>query len=496
MITWTIDGALVVMKEWDCSDSVPGGFDQFRGICAAKGLQAFQGSVITGYRTDTSVLWQGRLSEDPAVTRGEARIAANGWRAIVEKATQPMLYRHDGFELWTSADSDPHNYAANDIFETVLERGRWRVRVMKDETINVGNQSGIVFWAEGSTITRAECRSSIGSVLGSMTNYSVRFETATGPDGTLTSRGVDGLSTGTLTHSVTANADWGDLIRVQIERTASSGTSTHKLVTIDRPKIWGRTSSDTFSSSEVAADVAAELGLDPRLVQGSNDDILPLYWTDDSLAELLTYVADLADYRWLIREDDGLARGHAATSPILDFGPWDRVFFSSLARGVSDADFTHLEKFNRVRVNFQSVSGASRSREALANPDPLEGRQENIFDFELQDAQRTGDLADAVATRLLKYYASSRVRGRVILGEVQDSGGSFRSAYDLRAGDLLHIVDYDESVGPQRVVSVNYSSRGQVSAELNQDLNISRLMARAEDAARRARRRRRRNRRN
>ena len=487
MISWTLDGQpLELEANWSCSDVANGGYDSFRGVTLSKGLQASQGSIITGYRTDGSVLYCGRLSEEPTSIQGRARLAATGHSLAAERYAKPLLYRHDGFSGWTGADADPHNYNSNDIFSLDINDGRVRIRVDPDESISNGNQAGIVFWPEGCEITKLSLRSQVGAVLGSMSNYSVRAESATGPDGSLTNEGADVLGTGSATHTFSNWVEGADLARVGIERTGGAGTTVRKMVTLDRMKVWGRTTDDTYASSSVASDVASLIGFDDSLVSGSADDCLPLYWEDGSMSDLLDYLTEMLDYRWLVRWPE---RNKHNPVPILEFGPWSKTYTASLERGVSNYDFTKLERFNEVRVSFTRVTGASGSRSVHSDPDPLP--YTNVLEFELQDDQPNGDLADAVAARLLAYHEAQNFRGRLDLGECQDENGTWRSGYDIQAGDLLHIVDFDRGLGPQRVMSVNYSQRG-VSVELSQDLSIERLLAKAEASVKKRRKRRRR----
>ena len=476
-ISWTIDGSPVRMDEWSCDSIANGGYNQFRATAASSRLQASQGSIVTGYRTDGSVLWQGAISAEPKTHRGIAALLAEGLKVRAEKLSGPLLYRDDDISRLVSADSDPHNYNSNPDFTWSVNPGRAICLIAKDSTYAVGNQASIVGWYEGCEVSQLTYTWNNPSA--TIANHIIRIQSATGPSGGLTNEGFTSLSSpgpATVTKSIT---DGQDLIRIGLETLNAITVGENKRVTITGYQAYGRTTAATFTAAEVAADVGQLAGFDTAGVTASGDDILPLYWTDGTYADLLTYVADLMDWRWLVTADAGLGVSGVASGPALSFGPWDRTWTAALQRGVAELDLEPLAVYNQARVNFSSVSGVKRSASVTASPDPLAlAGWNNVYDYDLADPQASNTLALALADRLIDYYSQPRVRGRLTLHECRDSSGYIHSGYDVGAGELIDITDLDPAAGPQRIVGASYDQHG-THLELSEDFAIGRYLFRA-----------------
>lgn len=483
-IGWTIDDVPVQMnQDWSCQCLANGGFDRMSGTFPIRQLSSIdQGSTVRGFRTDGSVLYEGQVMSPPKVRGGTAAIDAQGYRFLLDRHTQPLLYQTIGVGDAVSADSAPHGYLVNGKFQMQTSGSAlwWNIAGMGQggpsgagDAYTAGDQGAFVYWYENCDIRRIKAR--WDNPAGSMPSFNIHIDATQGPDGGFSTQRYN-TSLGSLGPTgvdVTAGPGF-DQIRFQLIVNSDIANSSHRKLKVDNIRIWGRTTQDTFYASDVANDVCGIIALDPSGISASPDNVLPLFWTGTA-ADLLDYLCVLDDLRWLLLEDRG-------AGPYLDFGPYERIWTGAFEDGgIIDGGVLQSQVYNRVRVQFMSESGETRRTTVTAVPDPLSDQPYDNFyppvgqTLALAHPQPDDGLANAVATRLAQRLSIPRVLGPVDIHGVSGDNGVRESGYAVRAGDLLDITDLVPDVGPQRIVGVTYTPTT-VTADLGTDLDIGRVL--------------------
>lgn len=459
MISWTLNRKPIRMSDWQATMAVNAGYDTAQGATPRDDVVgARQGDVLTAYRTDGSVLWQGRLAQPPTLRRGVAQLEAGGFHRKLRKTTRPMLYRFDDIGAWVPGDADPHLFLTSEKFEQQVDPGRIVMTIAKDESFVAGNNNRVALWLEGNKITKVSYDWSISSAA---SNFDLLLEATDGPSDALGTQHTQPLSpttSGTRTVTLTGNHD---LVCLNLQANANTTPTTKRKVIITGIRVYGRSVSDDVTSSDVASDIAEMAGLEDD-VADTDHPILPLFFEVGTHADRLDFLAALEDWRWLVLEDRG-------DGPVLDFGPYARTWRVSEQRGAR-YDLIDQERFNECRVFYRSPSGRSRTATAEADANLS---YTNTYEYEWELPQASPSLARAVAQRVVNRLSRRRVAGSVELAEAQDSNGAYRAPHDIRAGDLLHMID--QSLPDQRIVRITYREDG-ARVDLENDVDLASLL--------------------
>lgn len=462
----TIDGRAVLLDEWTADATINHGYRTLTGRVPLEVTWAEQEAPITLWTSDDEELWSGTLAQDPRAAQGVRHIRAEGPAAAISASQTRLLYRRDGFEGWVNSEDDPHEYANSEKFDIELAPGaaKWR---FGDATTNfvAGSGAGILVWTEGADITRYEFK--VVTTLNAP-SFDIRTNRATGPSGTLTQVADHSLDITDAQTYIRNIGAFADLLDVRIRANTSTTPGLRRRVRLYNMKLYGRTTDDGFSASEVVADVGADAGFNTALVEANPLQVLPLDWTDDHAA-LLSYMAELTDWRWLVRGPASLGG-----PPSLEFGPWNETWTAFLSHDAT-GELEPLKRFNRVWWPYRTTSGELRYAKASATEDPFPGREVIWYEDELEEQHQIGDLAEAAAQARVDYLASRRVAGNLAFGQVKDPNGEYRSPYKIRPGVLLALPDTDYP--PQRVAAVTYRKDADVTAEISEDSSVVRLLS-------------------
>jgi hypothetical protein len=443
-VTWTLDGIPIGLTNWECNSVANGGFDQMRGEASLSEWQRLpappgQGSIIRARQNSGNTVWYGRLSGPPQIRTGTVKLAAQGEKVRVEKASSDLLYQSRDYDLWVSGDSDPHNYDFEEPLGVVIGGGRIAFTLEGTQDINQGDQIAVVNWLQ-TPISRIAFTVDKGALAGG--GYIMQVSTAVGPNGARTQRGSNITGTAPVNVDITTTSGDHDLLSIVVKRDGTGGQTakTPKPWRVVKLRVNGITQSDSFAASDVVADVASRVGYDASGVIGTSANVLPLHWQQGAWTGLLDYMATLEDAWWRVVEP-----GPAGLEPVIEFDRWSAARTWTVRQGVgASVDLLPLELFNRALVRYPSVGGRHLSVTAAADPDPLlSAGITNVFDeFEIQDPQADDALASAVVALLRDRYSTQRYAGTIEAVSVEDNpiGGT---VYDVRAGDLITVADYD-----------------------------------------------------
>ena len=446
-VFFTIDGIAVDAEpDWTLRASAFGGYEtggfkipgrQLRrhpfGITAAAPVAAFTAG--------DEQIWEGTIPTDPRVGEdGKAEISTEGPWVEAVRAAEVRCFQVRGGRRFVEGDSDPHNYANNDAFETERSGGKLQYKAPKGEDFTAGDVASFVVWIPGVHFTRYAF---IINKSGDNSNFDIRVRGAQGPSGALTD--IDTYTLGAANPSGTEKIKTGlggdyDLLNFQIRcatTVANLGTRLRAWLTSIRANDLAL--DDDMSASDVVKDIGEALGWNVDGVIGTSANVLPLLWTEP-WSELLLYMADLEDN--YVRR---VARG-------LEYASWGEQRWEILRSFSARPELRALEPFNRVVVHYETIAGAPAQVTADPDVDPLPGRL-RVLDYDLADPQPNATLAQAVADRMIARYAAPRYAGRVEVHRTRHQSGPLA----MVPGDVADVADWDLGVSvPLRIHGTEY----------------------------------------
>lgn len=476
--TCVIDGRPAPLIDWQADVEADWGDRTLTGRLPRFTPWAAQGAPIKLWRSTGDLMWSGELTQDPKKEGDTWTVRAHGGAEVLAENRTRMFYRIDGSDGFVSAESDPHNIdlLSHALIDERTKRGRISFITTPDKAYAVGDITAVVLWVEGGPITRV---SYVITKSGNQSNMDIRTSQRTGPTGSATI--VDELTMGSGTVSGSTHAfDMAspeDLIQFGLRAIGTFTPSIKQRFSLTQIKVYGRTADDAFSASDVAADVGGLSGLDTGGVRSNGLQILPLDWTDDHPA-LLDYMAQLTDWRWLVR-------GGA-----LEFGPWERTWRAFTNRDAS-ASLEPEPRYNRFPVRFEALSGVHREVVGEPSVDPFPGEEVVAPGVDLEHPQPDALLATAVAAAGAEHAAARNLNGSVELARVRDDRGGVHSPHAACAGDLLLMPDL-HPVPVQRIQSITYRPDDQATAEVGETFNPIHVIAGVRREKKRPKRRRRR----
>lgn len=466
MIGFTVAGRPVNLLEWRFDVVTNHGDRALTGKLPKDVTWAEQDAPIVAWRGSGDPAWSGFVSSDPADEDGLWSIRAHGQtEAILEPQTERMFYRRDGGDGWVDQDAEPHNFATFQGFDTTAGKAslKWAWGNNADVFAN-GDHAGFILWLEGTPITSY---SVAGETNPNVSNVDFVTRELTGPDGTSFLINTHSLSSDT-TYTGSLAVAGSDALWFRAQANAAATPALRRRLKLTSIRVYGRTTDNNFSVSDVVNDVGTLAGLDVTNVQAHPAKALPLDWTDDHPG-LLTYMAEQVDWRWMV------------THTGLEFGPYERTW-TVYEDDTAGFNFVPERRYNKVVQPWRNLSGIARQRSATATVDPFPGEEVVLRLDELEDPQPDGDLAEAVAQARVDHEASLRVTGNLEVRRVRLNGP--RSPYDVRAGDLLVLPEL-HPLGPQRIEAVTYEPDDRVSVELGDPFNLPREIAQTRKERRR-----------
>jgi cytochrome c5 len=514
-VHWTLDGYEIPLDDWLASTVANGGYDSFRGVIPERYVRRnpsfTQGALLTGIDETGAPVWEGRQIVNPIIRNGVASIAAVGNKAVADKHAGRLLFQAAGTEQWAEQDASPH--ASNSAASLIAQenRGMFKFRVVKGESLVGDDTVGFVFAAQGQQIRyfRANVQAT-GS--GGMQNVALRLYRASYPNGARTLV-TSTTSSGSISANLSANP--ADMIILVAQATATQTASASATYTVRDVRVNGLISEDSAEVHKVVKVVGQKCGYDvsgiqtgipirhirpetwtrrykfpqgsttmdrfemvrsgewknlptvdtvQRAVVSSALNILPLDWQSGPWSGLLDYLAEVLDWRWRVLGD---TFGGGA---VLQFGPWADVWNVALA----NVELTPQEMFNEVVVKYPNAAGIVQEVRHRADPDPLARHGViNVYEHQIQDVQVDDGTAREVAANLAQRYSTPRYSGTIEITNATDISMS-GSAYSVLAGDLLEVSDL--GLGPQRVFQTEMTPRS-VKVGIEQPVSLSASLA-------------------
>jgi len=450
---FAIDGRPIDLAGWSFSSQADLGYDQFRAFGANSRARRMiggidQGSVVQGFTEAGRLVWEGTVSQPPKLAQdGLASIAAqgHGYRAAKSGNRITPILTQPG--AWVAANLPPLNYPTTSTMSLTTTS----TQLVRRFEVTLGTQGqdwAVAFWSPGTTLTRLRFTVVQGTVL----NEQYRIMSADGPDIGRTWRMERVITTWANPETFdTTFATPGDAIILQRYDTSAFVGSGH---IIQDPVIYGDFPLAAIYSHHAAQIVASQLGWDPIGITGRGcAPLTSMDWTGDG-ASFLSYAAGLEDFCWGAWADEG-------AGPVLSFdayGAGGRVWEVSAATGAR-WDLDPLERIRTVVVQFLSVDNSVNEIRIEAPPDALDADTE--LKGSLNDSQSDIGLALASGGKLLRRFLAQRWRGRITFGHAREKDTGRDAPFEVRAGDLIRIVDFamDGSI-TLRVHDVDCSADG------------------------------------
>jgi hypothetical protein len=475
--------------EWDSFEATaPGGYGQLRNarVLPKKGrrVKMWQGDIVEAHRPNGRICYQGKLSAPPKYVitdgiRGQVGIiTAMGPRTVVDGFNDRLPYQILGGESWDAMDSDPAHYSVIESWTPVHHGHAIGMKTTLGEAVAAGvaQRGGFYLFTDGHDIQRVAgtirkagpqnanqtMTISTASQLGALTTeQTFVLSDAANPDGT------------TFAVACTNAVSPRDTLTIAWNYNTAYTPPTTKRYWVDDLRVGIITDQDTFTTANVAADVANRCGYSSATAGSLN--VLPLDWNGPA-TELLNYVAGLEDATWLVMHS-----GKKNVYGRLIFRPWgNTIWYVRFGDGsAEDGGLEILPLYDAITTTYESPHGMPQAKRSKASDfgikDPLPGVQADYPDpIALQDTQPNNSLALAVNQRALQRLTQMRLQGSVTVRKTH-----IRQPFDILPGDKLVIGDFQpQGVPPQRIAGVTYNRDGSVTCSLTRDLNLDSIVSR------------------
>lgn len=472
-VAWSIDHQPVLM-EWDsCSMIAPGGFDRLTGKVNAKQHRRVlkQGARVKGVRPNGKTLYLGTLVSQPKIVNDVATIEAEGYSAIARRRTRRLPYIIADASQWSNVDELPFDYTNNSKYSLQSKGDGIGWIIDSAHTYNSPDRAGYGLYVPGHAIQRI--RATIRK-----TNDDNNFDLEVRDADDLGSASV--ASTKTLGAATADGATWNvpavnqNTVLINVVSNSGGGAAgTTMRVTLQDLVACVLADDNDWTTADVVADVADRLGFAADITN-TDTEIEALDWTG-SWDELLTYMAAIEDYTWLITEDQ--TKG-AKKDAMLTFRPWGAKTWQTNL-DMSQESLTVAPLYNRVAVDYERPEGVPQHAVfEVADFDDLTDPITNLtYEYpdapRLENPQRSKHLVNAIGEKLLRHVSTYRLVGNIKVAALRKG-----TPWDIRAGDKLQVDGYDPKVPPQRIAAVTYNADGTADASLSRSFDIAAMLFR------------------
>lgn len=449
-VAWVVGGIPCPVEQgWSANAVADGGMDRFTGaipesIVLANPLKFVQGARVTGFVGSQQVVYDGTLTGNPVMRQGVAMLEAAGFKTRAELASGRLLFQSRDYSSFQDGGEPPMNFTPfTEEIEGEVRPAALRWHLIKDFDYQTDDAYPLAAWYSGALVTRVA-----GDIARSddVSDCALRVQSFTGPEGARTLLHDYSLSSGGPTSFDLDIADPENGVVFNVRFSADNTVAAHRYIRVRNLRVNGIADGDEMATSEVVAAIGQLLGYETRLhIDSSSVNALPFDLTTGTWSqEGLSYMALLDDWRWLVLEDRG-------AGPILDYGPWDRVWYVQRAENAVP-DLRPLPLYDSVVVRYKAANGTLQQVEATAEVPGVS----NVWYEDLTDAQPDDTLASAVAASLIAKLSVPRYAGSLtITGAMQSSGQG--NAYEVRPGDLVDVSDWVPAGHVrQRIVEVQY----------------------------------------
>lgn len=394
--------------------------------------------------TDTAtgeVIFSGELLEPAPDGDGRYRLAALGDGIVAEDETGWLIYREDGTEDWGVADAEPFSYQKSDTLKPVTDRiavllGGSRIvwTVEKGTKFEGGEGIATLRWAEDEPFRRVAFTPGWDGPNESKAHYRYELVAGNGPDGDLTliqSWSVDALAADT--ELAVDLGDEYDMVGLLFRRKDG-----HARKTSSAFKAWAKelktysvARNDDFTTSDVARDLAARMGVSAEGVEDTDTDALPRVLDDGSFQDALVDLAVEDDFFVGIWND---GRGR-----VLHYAPWGRDTYW-VEDPSAEIETLPTPRYDRVRVPYM-VKGQKQFLTVKADEEvfPVGKHRTKTIDL---SRPGTKSHAQYLGSKSVDYLSRMRWGGSGNLRFVTDAQGRKVPAWRIRAGSELVLVNH------------------------------------------------------
>jgi hypothetical protein len=478
-VSWQIGGYPVPLQWSDVSMSVPGGFGNLgQAVVPRESWPLTEGlfSLVEGTRTDGVPFYVGEVTGPPHVNENKVYLQVQGLQERLGRMRGRRLYQSRDLSKLVAANADPHvagAYPMHTLYSVSTSDGLIDFN-RAPGTYASGDRASVMFWAKDQSIYRVAFDVDRTNT---MATWEIRLSTGTGPTGTMTDEGTTYGLTGTTTINVDATLTAvGDQLGISIYSTGAATPTLEQHCVIRNLRINETRvgASDTFTLSDLADDLAAEMNWDVAGT-GSGRNMLPMDWESDWPSRL-TEAATTCDCMWMViptTSDNDAA---------LYVGDWGRSTWT--VRGVDYSDVQPQIRYNKVAVAYTTPAGVPVESTGTADPDFYAQFSRDVYwppegPYQLSNRQYDSTNADAAVTSLLDYWSSPRVSGQIEIGRIWGPDGEAHP-WDIDAGDLVNLPELDtleDDLGPQRIIEVAKRVDGTSVISVGEATSLGALLA-------------------
>jgi hypothetical protein len=450
------DTEIRLHDDWEFSETAMGGYDM-----ASLSLPEWyarrhphiidEDAEVVFWNDAGQELWRGVVQRPPEFSDGLAHLEAAGAQHIARDRSDRLLYQVVGTDGWVICDSDPHNYQANSKFDASVDNNRLLVNRQKGETFQSGQKSGFVFWADGEDLNRLAF---ILRKTASLTNYEVRVQQADGPSGDLVTVRTYPLDDNNPDHTPKNTTNLGghhDLIAMMVYCNSDNTPGSNEKIWFEDIRVNGIADDDTFTTAQVARDIAHRLGWDTDAIVASDFNALPYEVNDQDWGSALDYLSLLDKMPWQ-------AYGETMRRKSWDADEYDLAY----EEGVT-ADLSPEPVYDTVTIKYQS------NNDKWHEVTETQGPGRTYPPVTMSDPQRGPENARQYAENLLQEKGVERWGGTVTVTDGER---------EMHAGRTFVLHDWDQEDDKRLKISDVTQHADSVELGIESPQIVSRWLAR------------------
>ena len=466
--------------------------------------------IAPNYAGAGTIIWEGYMRTPTPNADGTATMHAVGYKTLMEERSDPLLWQTRYYGDWQTPDSDDFGDAFHNSqhIDAMVQDSALKWVAQRQTDIADGNKASLLWWGGGNDAAPQHvCRRIAGRLLGSdnvgnQTNaeWSFHLERFTGPISAGSATDVyvfwnEMNDKNSSAFDLSIGAALGgpaSLIGFTLYKKSASPGGLNKTwrFWIENLRVNDLAPGDSYTSSQMVNDLKDRLGFGNAYVTSTSQNILPLWWQEGTWADLMDYLSGTeGNWKWGVWEQ-------GAQGPAIEFRDWNtgnttwKVWAypaSGLANAVDVQIADSEDVYSVVDVTYKQ-GGTSRIRHAKVNvsPNPFAGldnplrTRQRTYTFALPDIQFDDAFAKNVAQNIANDLGSQRYSGTLRLTYAQDaSTGNDKSAYQIKAGDKLNIVDFPGGNFIERIYEAQHDENGTTLTVGRNSMRVERMIWKA-----------------
>lgn len=307
-----------------------------------------------------------------------------------------------------------------------VRKGSIVLSVVPDTPILATDRADLLAPFEGADVTHLHM---VIHQTKSLPNWEVIFSYGEAPDGVMTdflTLDLDGLESKEVDQAVPQAVD-SSMVRARLHRKTDGTETTGFVIRMRAMRVYGMASDDDYTTSDIARDVYARIGISDAGVKESTLPALPQDFPGGTWRDPMDEMGGLAGYSWGVWKEGLNDVGYY-------FPPTDTVWL--YCEPEFPRDLVAQQMYNELTLNILRSDGVVvRSVTCHANPDPLD----DIVTYPAIDLVTpvSVEKATQMCQRIVNELATRRWAGSVRFRAVKAPDGSLVHGNLVKAGQSI-----------------------------------------------------------